>query len=62
MGLTDLEQAVHLEVMALKLLEPDTTEEAQILCKAYSMFVYTHRELILDILDEHLSLKRTGRI
>ena len=57
MPLTPKEEAMHLEVRALRELKPKDPESMYIYAAALSMFFDRHATEILDILDKHFKDK-----
>lgn len=58
MKLSPKEEALHLEVKALKELKPTDMESMYIYAAALNMFFDRHTKEILDILDQHLTAKQ----
>ena len=57
MTLSPKEEALHLEVKALKEFKPIDKESMYIYAAALNMFFDRHTVDILNILDQHLQLK-----
>lgn len=61
MALTPKEEAIHLEVRALKEFKPTDQEAKYIYTKACEEFFDSWTKEILDILDTHLTAKQKSK-